>query len=66
VGETSMHIVRIIWGTLLIAIGTTVLLDTLGIVKNVPIFGISVALVLILIGLKNIIGEKTENTTTTH
>ena len=53
-----MNLWTILWGTLLIAIGTTMMLNTLGIVKNVPIFELSVALILIIIGIKQIIVDK--------
>jgi multisubunit Na+/H+ antiporter MnhC subunit len=47
-----MRIFSIIWGIIYIAIGTILLLDIFGVIKDVPIVKVTIALILIAVGVK--------------
>lgn len=50
-----------LWGAIYIVIGTIILLDAFGIIKDVPIFKLAIALLLIAIGVKQLVVIKPEN-----
>jgi hypothetical protein len=55
-----MKFLGFLWATLCIVGGTAILLDAFGIVKNIPVFELTIALVLITIGINQLVSITTD------